>query len=78
MAQYLSQTGQLPQAISWFMQRAPALATMQAPAPAGMQPGVQMPREQELQMLEGQATMLENQLKQIRERIRQLKEQGEK
>lgn len=33
MAQYLSQTGQLPQAISWFQQQAPALASMQPPTP---------------------------------------------
>ncbi len=74
MAQYLSQTGQLPQAISWFQQRAPVLASMQAPitVPPTGQP---MTKEQELQMLEGQATALENQLKQIRERINQLKEQ---
>ncbi len=89
MAQYLSQTGQLPQAISWFQQQAPALASMQAPssvppsagpiqqpmpAPVGAQP-MQMPRDQELQMLEGQAKVLESQLKQIRERINQLRGQ---
>lgn len=74
MAQYLSQTGQLPQAISWFQQRAPALASIQAPitAPSIVQP---MTKEQELQILESQATALESQLKQIRERINQLKEQ---
>jgi hypothetical protein len=89
MAQYLSQTGQIPQAISWFQQQAPALASTQAPmpippsagpmqqptpTPMGAQP-MQMPRDQELQMLEGQATALDNQLKQIRERINQLREQ---
>ncbi len=89
MAQYLSQTGQIPQAISWFQQQAPALASMQAPMPTqpsggpmqqptptpmGAQP-MQMPGDQELQMLEGQATALDNQLKQIRERINQLRGQ---
>jgi hypothetical protein len=87
MAQYLSQTGQLPQAISWFQQQAPApmqppmlvpptaQPTQQpTPVPVGAQP-MQAPREQELQMLEGQAKTLESQLKQIRERISQLRGQ---
>ena len=67
MAQYLSQTGQLPQAMSWFQQQAPALDQP-------ITPQAQMPKDQELQMLEGQATALEDQLKQIRERVTQLRE----
>lgn len=72
-AQYLSQTGQLPQAISWFQQQGPALTSMQQAAPAQYGP-TQMPKEQEIQMLEDQATALENQLEQIRNRIQELEE----
>ncbi|OFV67883.1 MAG: hypothetical protein SCAL_001258 [Candidatus Syntrophoarchaeum caldarius] len=56
-AQYLSQTGQMPQFTSWMQQRA-----QQAPmgAPAGMT------KEQEIQMLEAQ-------LDQIKRRLEELK-----
>lgn len=64
-AQYLSETGQLPQAVDWFQQQAGS--------------GIQQPhqsqasKEQEIQMLKEQVRVLEQQIDQIRERIKQLK-----
>ena len=55
-------------------QEASVYPTYPTPVPPSAQ-SMQMPRDQELQMLEGQAMALEDQLKQIRERINQLKEQ---
>ena len=56
-AQYLAQTGQIPQFTSWLQQQAP----------------VGMPKEQEISMLEGQAKMLEPQLEQIKKRLEELR-----
>lgn len=60
MAQYLQQTGQLPQFMSYMQQM---------PMP------MQMPKEQEMEMLEQQADMLEQQIEAIRKRIKELKEE---
>jgi len=60
-AQYLMQTGQMPQFASWMQQQAPV-----APAPA-------MPKELEILMLESQAQMLGDQLEQIKKRLEELK-----
>lgn len=82
MAQYLSQTGQLPQAINWFQQKTPAPTPMQGPMPVPTSTGLQQPisapipqmtKEQEIKMLENQASNLESQLDQIKSRIEQLK-----
>jgi len=62
-AQYLMQTGQVPQFASWMQQQAPVAP---APAPA-------MPKEQEISMLESQAQMLGDQLEQIKKRLEELK-----
>lgn len=60
-AQYLTQTGQLPQFTSYLQgQGAPAM-------PAG---GI--PKEQEILVLEKQAMLLEQQLEQIKKRIEEL------
>lgn len=88
-AQYLSQTSQLPQAMSWFQQQASAQApigpqtTQSQPAPqSAYSPfppapqSIQPPqisREQEIQMLEDQAQALEQQIELIRDRLEQLK-----
>ena len=56
-AQYLMQTGQMPQFSSWIQQQAPAA----------------MPKEQEISMLESQAQMLGNQLEQIKKRLEELR-----
>ncbi len=66
-AQYLSQTGQMPQFASWIQQQAPAgapVAQMGMPA---------MPKEQEISMLESQATALGDQLEQIKKRLEELR-----
>ena len=62
-AQYLYQTGQMPQFGSWIQQQAPA------PAPMGMPA---MPKGQEISMLESQAKMLGDQLEQIKKRLEEL------
>lgn len=69
-AQYLMQTGQLPQFWSWLGAQAPFVPPsgawswpMGAPA---------MSKEQEVQLLQGQAKALEGQLEQIRRRIEEL------
>jgi len=67
-AQYLTQTGQMPQFASWMQQQAPAAG---APVtPVGMPA---MPKEQESSMLESQAQMLGDQLGQIKKRLEELK-----
>ena len=66
-AQYLAQTGQMPQFASWIQQQAPAGAPV---APMGM-PAV--PKEQEISMLESQAQMLGDQLEQIKKRLEELR-----
>jgi len=65
-AQYLTQTGQMPQFGSWIQQQAPAVAPV---APVGMPA---MPKEQEISMLESQAKMLGDQLEQIKKRLKEL------
>jgi len=67
-AQYLTQTGQMPQFGSWIQQQAPAGAPV-APTPMGMPV---MPKEQEISMLESQAKMLGDQLEQIKKRLEEL------
>jgi len=67
-AQYITQTGQMPQFASWMQQQAPAAG---APVtPMGMPT---MPKEQEISMLESQAQMLGDQLEQIKKRLEELK-----
>ncbi len=65
-AQYLMQTGQVPQFQSYLQQQAPM-----APV-APVMPEMQMTGEQEVQMLESQAKMLEQQLDQIKKRLEEL------
>ncbi|MDI6859033.1 MAG: DUF5320 domain-containing protein [Methanocellales archaeon] len=66
-AQYLMETGQLPQFASYLSQ-AGAVPTM----PTGM-PMPQVPKEQEVSMLESQAKILEQQLEQIRKRLEEIR-----
>ncbi len=66
-AQYLMQTGQMPQFASWIQQQAPAGISV---TPMGMPA---MPKEQEIAMLESQAKMLGDQLEQIKKRLEELK-----
>lgn len=84
-AQYLSETGQLDQAVDWFQQQAgsePQKTTQQpqqTPVSAGQAQPVQpsqpqISKEQEIQMLKQQAQGLEQQIDRIREKIEQLKE----
>ncbi len=61
-AQYLMQTGQIPQFSSWMQQWTPVMPGM---------PG--MTRDQEIAMLENQAKMLGDQLEQIKKRLDELK-----
>jgi hypothetical protein len=74
-AQYLMQTGQMPQFASWMQQQAPIAAGVGAPmGPAPAQAGMPaMPKEQEIAMLESQAQMLGDQLEQIKKRLEELK-----
>ena len=65
-AQYIMQTGQMPQFAAFMQQQAPAGVTP-------VQPMTQIPKEQELQMLENQANILEHQLKEIKKRMGELK-----
>ncbi len=58
-AQYLYQTGQMPQFASWIQQQAPGIPIM--------------PKEQEISMLESQAKMLGDQLEQIKKRLEELR-----
>ncbi len=67
-AQYLTQTGQMPQFSSWIQQQAPMTG---APvAPMGMPA---MPKGDEISMLESQAKVLSDQLEQIKKRLEELK-----
>ena len=75
-AQFLMQTGQMPQFASWLQQQAPAAARVgmpfgSAPAPAGMPA---LSKEQEIELLESQAQMLGDQLAQIKQRLEELKQ----
>ncbi len=65
-AQYLMETGQIPQFTSYISQA--AAAPMMA---AGM-PSTQLPKDQEVAMLGGQAKILEQQLEQIKKRLEEL------
>lgn len=67
-AQYLMQTGQLPQVMSYFQQQTPAplQAPMQIP---------EITKEQEVQILENQAKILEKQLEQIKKRLDEVKKE---
>ncbi|MHC1611230.1 MAG: DUF5320 domain-containing protein [Candidatus Methanospirareceae archaeon] len=67
-AQYLMQTGQMPQFASWLQQQAPG--TWAPVTPMGVPT---IPREQEISMLESQAKILEDQLEQIKKRLEELK-----
>jgi len=82
-AQYLMQSGQMPQFWSWMRSQAPYMSPWPMPmmpqsmpySPNPMTPPMGMPgmsSEQEAQMLESQARMLEQELEQIRERIKEL------
>lgn len=80
-AQYLMQSGQMPQFQSWMMGQSPYYQG-QSPttfpmtqAPMGQLPLMGMPQAGgagELQMLENQAKALDQQLEQIRKRIKEL------
>ncbi|MDD3421830.1 MAG: DUF5320 domain-containing protein [Methanocellales archaeon] len=65
-AQYLTDTGQIPQFTSYVGQ---AAAT---PVMAEGMPSTQLPEEQEVAMLGGQAKILEQQLEQIKKRLEEL------
>jgi len=67
-ANYLIQSGQLPQFMSFLQQRTIGLGPMQ-----GIQQFPQMTKEQELKFLEQQASILEQQLNEIKKRIDELK-----
>ncbi len=64
-AQYLMETGQIPQFMSYMGQAAVPMM------PAGM-PAPQLSKEQEVAMLENHAKMLEQQLDQIKKRLEEL------
>lgn len=64
-AQYLAQTGQMPQFTSWLPQQAPVGA-----APMGMPA---MPKEQEISMLESQAKLVGDLLERIKKRLEELR-----
>jgi hypothetical protein len=74
-AQYLMQTGQMPQFASWLQQQAPAAARVGVPfGPAPAQAGMPaLSKEQEIEMLESQVQMLGDQLAQIKQRLEELK-----
>jgi len=63
-AQFLMQSGLWPQFWSWMQSRTPL-----------MPPWPGMPKEQEVQLLQGQAKMLEGQLEQIKKRIEELEKE---
>ncbi len=83
-AQYLQQTGQLPQFMGYLQQQMPIMPTGTLPTsiptqmptmPIGMPTtGAPIPKEQEISMLEQQANMLEQQIEAIRKRMEELKE----
>jgi hypothetical protein len=62
------QSGQMPQFTNWLQQQAPVtgIPPVQPMTPTGM------PKDQEVQMLEGQAKMLEQQLEQIKKRLEEI------
>ena len=78
-AQYLQQTGQLPQVMSYLQQQMPMMPAMSTSMPQQVptmrqMSTPQMTEEQELSMLEQQANMLEQQIEAIRKRMEELKE----
>jgi hypothetical protein len=75
-AQYLMQTGQMPQFASWLLQQAPVTARVGVPfGPTPTQPGMStLPKEQEIALLEAQAQLLGDQLAQLKKRLEELKE----
>ncbi len=78
-AQYLQQTGQLPQFMSYLQQQMPMMPAMPTSMPQQVptmqqMSTPQMTKEQELSMLEQQANMLEQQIEAIRKRMEELKE----
>ena len=85
MAQWLLQSGNLPQYTQWLQSQAPQSATPTAqqvpPAgtvaltPFGTSLAPNYSKEQERQMLEQQIQMLESQLESIRKRIEELNKQ---
>ncbi|MCK4731915.1 MAG: DUF5320 domain-containing protein [Methanophagales archaeon] len=64
-AQYLAQTGQMPQFSSWQEQQGAPVAPMDMSA---------MPKDQEVSMLESQADMLGKQLEQIKKKLEDLRQ----
>lgn len=80
-AQFLMQSGMMPQFWSWMQSQTPYVSAwpMTSPAmpysPGPMSPSMGMPGmsgEQEIQLLQDQARTLEGQLEEIRERIEEL------
>jgi hypothetical protein len=70
------QTGQLPQFWSWLQSQAPFRPLWGGwswPTPLGAP--TTMTKEQEVQLLQGQAKALEGQLEQIRKRIEELEKE---
>jgi len=76
-AQYLMQSGQLPQFTEFLQQRTPAVSAVPgAPVGWSVPPYVpQMTKEQEIALLEQQMEVLEQQLRAIEERMKRLKEE---
>jgi hypothetical protein len=75
-AQYIMQSGQLPQFLSFLQQqRMPVTGggVGGISFPAQQKPAMEIPKEQELNLLEQQANILEKQLEEIRKRIEELK-----
>ncbi|MDI6916507.1 MAG: hypothetical protein QMC80_01770 [Thermoplasmatales archaeon] len=80
MANYLMQTGQMPQAMNWFQQQMPMgpqmPTTSQMPMQTPMGMPMQTPPEQEKQMLNKQVKMLGDQIKQMKERLKEIEKEG--
>lgn len=68
-AQYIMQTGQMPQFTSWMQTQGPSgvpITPVAPTVPAGTT------KEQEIQILENQADLLSQQLEQIKNRLKEL------
>lgn len=85
-AQYLMQSGQMPQFQSWMAEQTPYVQGQPPRPPSPTQPPMGQPSVMgpqqaggagELQMLENQAGALEGQLEQIRKRIEELEGDNE-
>ncbi len=74
-AQYLQQTGQVPQFMNYMQQQVPITPMQTMPMGMPMAPTPQMTKEQEIAMLEQQADMLEQQMEAIRKRLEELKKE---